>query len=193
MIPPNLYIVAGPNGAGKTTFAKEFLPNYANCLDFVNADLIAEGISPFSPERGAIRAGRLMLDQIRLLADRNRDFGFETTLAGKSHARLLAKLKNKGYRIHLYFLWVGNVDIALERIADRVRRGGHNVPEKIVRRRFNRGLPNLFGLYRPLLDFWVIFDNSTDEPVMIAYEEDGHLEIIEPDLFSNLSVDMVGS
>lgn len=191
-MPPNLYIVAGPNGAGKTTFAREFLPNYANCLEFVNADLIAEGISPFSPEQAAIRAGRLMLEQIHLLADQSRDFGFETTLAGKSYVRLLADLKNKGYRIHLYFLWVDNVDIALERIADRVLRGGHNVPEEIVHRRFNRALPNLFNLYRPLLDFWVIFDNSTDDPVMIAYEEDGHLEIIGPEIFSKLSADMVG-
>lgn len=185
---PNLYIVAGPNGAGKTTFAKEFLPNYVKCLEFVNADLIAEGISPFFPEQAAIRAGRLMLEQIHLLADKNRDFGFETTLAGKSYVRLLNNLKSKGYRIHLYFLWIDNVDIALERIADRVRRGGHNVPEEIVRRRFNRGLPNLFNLYRPLLDFWAIFDNSTDSPFMIAYEEAGDLEIIDPALFSKLFV-----
>lgn len=185
---PNLYIVAGPNGAGKTTFAKEFLPNYVKCLEFVNADLIAEGISPFFPEQAAIRAGRMMLEQIHLLADKNRDFGFETTLAGKSYVRLLNNLKSKGYRIHLYFLWIDNVDIALERIADRVRRGGHNVPEEIVRRRFNRGLPNLFNLYRPLLDFWAIFDNSTDSPFMIAYEEAGDLEIIDPALFSKLFV-----
>jgi predicted ABC-type ATPase len=176
---PNLYIVAGPNGAGKTTFAKEFLPNYAECLEFVNADLIASGLSPFSPERAAIRAGRLMLKRIHFLADRGTDFGFETTLSGK------------GYRIYLYFLWVDNVDIALGRVADRVRRGGHNVPEKIVRRRFKRGLPNLFNLYRPLLDLWAIFDNSTDHPVMIACEEDRDLEIIDSVLFSKLSKDMV--
>ena len=188
---PNVYIVAGPNGAGKTTFAREFLPNYVKCLEFVNADLIAEGISPFSSEQAAIRAGRLMIEQIHLLADRSSDFGFETTLAGKSYVRLLADLKSKDYRIYLYFLWIDNVDIALERIADRVRRGGHNVPEKIVRRRFNRGLSNLFNIYRPLLDFWVIFDNSKDDPVMIAYEEAGDLELIDPALFSKLSANMV--
>lgn len=188
---PNLYIVAGPNGAGKTTFAREFLPNYANCLEFVNADLIAEGISPFSPEQAAVRAGRLMLEQIHLLAGKNRDFGFETTLAGKSYVRLLRNLESQGYRIHLYFLWIDNVDIALERIAERVRRGGHNVPEEIVRRRFDRGLPNLFYLYRPLLDFWVIFDNSTDNPAAIAYEEAGELQIIDHALFSKLSANLV--
>ena len=187
----NLYIVAGPNGAGKTTFAREFLPNYVKCLEFVNADLIASGLSPFLPERAAIKAGRLMLKQIHFLADRGTDFGFETTLSGKGYVRLLKDLKSRGYRIYLYFLWVDNIDIALERVADRVRRGGHNVPEKIVRRRFNRGLPNLFNLYRPLLDLWAIFDNSTDHTVMIACEEDGDLEIIDSVLFSKLSKDMV--
>jgi len=187
----SLYIVAGPNGAGKTTFAREFLPNYVKCLEFVNADLIASGLSPFLPERVAIKAGRLMLKQIHYLADRETDFGFETTLSGKGYIRLLKDLKSRGYRIYLYFLWVDNVDIALERVADRVRRGGHNVPEKIVRRRFNRGLPNLFNLYRPLLDLWAIFDNSTDHPVMIACEEDGDLEIIDSVRFSKLSKDMV--
>jgi len=187
----SLYIVAGPNGAGKTTFAREFLPNYVKCLEFVNADLIASGLSPFLPERAAIKAGRLMLKQIHYLSDRGTDFGFETTLSGKGYIRLLKDLKSRGYRIYLYFLWVDNVDIALERVADRVRRGGHNVPEKIVRRRFNRGLPNLFNLYRPLLDLWAIFDNSTDHPVMIACEEDGDLEIIDSVRFSKLSKDMV--
>jgi len=188
---PNLYIVAGPNGAGKTTFAREFLPNYVECLEFVNADLIAGGLSPFYPERAAIRAGRLMLEQIRLLASQDRDFGFETTLSGKSYLRLLTNLKAQGYRIHLYFLWFKNVDIAIERIADRVRRGGHSVPQDVVRRRFHRGLPNLFNLYRPLLDFWIIFDNSTETPSIIAYEELGRQEIIAPDLFAKLSENMV--
>ena len=118
------------------------------------------------------------------------DFGFETTLSGKGYLRLLKDLKSMGYRIHLYFLWVNNVDIALGRVADRVQRGGHNVPEKIVRRRFSRGLPNLFNFYRQILDLWAIFDNSTDHPVMVACEEDGDLEIIDPVLFSKLSKDM---
>ena len=143
---PNLYIVAGPNGAGKTTFAREFLPNHAECLEFVNADLIAGGLSPFYPEKVAIRAGRLMLAQIHLLASQNRNFGFETTLAGKSYVRFLTNIKAQGYRIHLYFLWVKNVDIAIERTADRVRRGGHSISEDVVRRRFSRGIPNFFNL-----------------------------------------------
>jgi predicted ABC-type ATPase len=136
---PKLYIISGPNGAGKTTFAKEFLPDYVDCLEFVNADLIASGLSPFSPESAAIRAGRLMLERIHLLANRRIDFGFETTLSGKGYLRLLRGLKDRGYRISLFFLWVNNIEIALARIADRVRRGGHNVPEEIVRSRFHRG------------------------------------------------------
>ena len=185
-----LYIVAGPNGAGKTTFAREFLPNYAECLEFVNADFIASGISPFSPERAAFRAGRLMLEQIHLLADRRTDFGFETTLSGKGYVRLLKDLRGRGYRIHLFFLWVRSIDIALERIAERVAQGGHNVPEEIVRRRFNRGLPNFFNLYRPLLDFWAFFDNSTDFPRMIAFGKSGELQIIDSDVFSMIADDM---
>jgi predicted ABC-type ATPase len=189
----SLYIIAGPNGAGKTIFAKEFLPNYVECSEFVNADLIASGLSPFLPERAAIKASRLMLERIHFLADHGTDFGFETTLSGKSYVRLLKDLKSRGYRIHLYFLWVDNVDIALGRVADRVQRGGHNVPEEIVRRRFNRGLPNLFNLYRPILDFWAIFDNSTHHPVKVACEEDGHLEVFDSVLFSKLSENMVRS
>jgi predicted ABC-type ATPase len=184
---PSLYIIAGPNGAGKTTFARQFLPHYAECLEFVNADLIANGLSPFVPERAAIRAGRLMLQQIHLLADRGRDFGFETTLSSKTYVRLLHDLRDRGYRIHLFFLWIPNIDIALERIADRVRRGGHNMPEDVVRRRFQKGLPNLFQLYRPLLDSWVIFDNSSDTPNMIAFEKLGQLQIVDSDLFAKLS------
>jgi predicted ABC-type ATPase len=183
----SLYIVAGPNGAGKTTFAREFLPNYVDCLEFVNADLIASGLSPFSPESAAIRAGRLMLERIHLLANRKTDFGFETTLSGKGYVRLLRGLKDRGYRISLFFLWVNDIEIALARIADRVRRGGHNVPEGIVRRRFHRGLTNFFRLYRPLVDFWAIIDNSTSVPNMVAFEKNGILKIVDKYLFSVLS------
>lgn len=187
---PSLYIVAGPNGAGKTTFAREFLPNYVECLEFVNADLIAGGLSPFYPEKAAIRAGRLMLEQIHLLVDRGRDFGFETTLAGKGYVRLLKELKERGYRINLFFLWVRSIDIALERIAERVAQGGHNVPENVVRRRFYRGLPNFLQIYRPLMDFWALFDNSTDSPSMIAFERSGKLQIIDRNAFSIIADDM---
>ena len=183
---PNLYIIAGPNGAGKTTFARKFLPDYAKCLEFVNVDLIANGISPFDPERAALRAGRIMLEQIHSLAQRRLDFGFETTLSGKAYIKLLQKMKKGGYLIHLFFLWINDVELALERIRLRVRNGGHAIPEATVRRRFGRSLANFLLVYKPLADSWTIFDNSGDVPKMVAFEESGKIEILDPDLFNNL-------
>ena len=183
---PNLYIIAGPNGAGKTTFARKFLPQYAECLEFVNADLIAGGLSPFAPERAAILGGRLMLEQIHSLAERGLDFGFETTLSGKTYVKLLQDMRKRVYLIHIFFLWITNVKLALERIELRIRNGGHHIPESIVRRRFDRSLPNFLHFYKPLADSWAIFDNSGDAPKMIAFEESGKLEILDPDLFDIL-------
>jgi predicted ABC-type ATPase len=169
---PQLYIIAGPNGAGKTTFASEFLPHDVSCFEFVNADLIAKGLSPFQPEKAAIRAGRLMLEQIQHCAKLRRDFAFETTLSGKNYVPLLKQLKSADYHISLFFLWMPDVRISLQRIADRVRSGGHNVPADIVKRRFARGVRNFFAVYQPLVDFWALFDNSGKMPVLIACEEE---------------------
>ena len=178
--------MAGPNGAGKTTFARKFLPQYVECLEFVNADFIAGGLSPFAPERAAIHAGRLMLEQIHSLAERGVDFGFETTLSGKTYVKLLQGMKKGGYLVHIFFLWITNVELALERIKLRVRNGGHAIPEAIVRRRFGRSLPNFLRVYKPLADSWTIFDNSGDVPKMTAFEESGKIEILDPDLFNIL-------
>lgn len=125
---PSVYVVAGPNGAGKTTFAREFLPSYADCRNFVNADLIAGGISPFSPESAAFRAGRMLVDEIDRLATRNADFGFESTLSGKTHLRLIRRLKSQGYGIHIFFLWPMRLEVSLSRIKERVIHGGHDEP-----------------------------------------------------------------
>ncbi len=156
------------------------------CLEFVNADLIATGLSPFVPERAAIHAGRLMLEQIHSLAERGLDFGFETTLSGKTYVKLLQEMKKGGYLTHIFFLWISNVKLALERIQLRIQNGGHRVPEVIVRRRFSRSLPNFLRFYKPLADSWTIFDNSGDVPKMIAFEESGKIEILDPDLFGIL-------
>ncbi|MFL6200986.1 MAG: zeta toxin family protein [Thermoanaerobaculia bacterium] len=166
---PNVYIVAGPNGAGKSTFARLFLPEYADCREFVNADLIAAGLSPFHPEGLAIQAGRLMLERVETLARRRVDFGFETTLAGRGYTSLLRRLKDSGYRIHVFFLWLPSVEMALARVRDRVLAGGHSVPEEVVRRRFARGLANLFRVYAPLVDSWLIFENSGESPNLISF------------------------
>lgn len=182
----NVYIIAGPNGSGKTTFANEFLPEYAKCPNFVNADLIAQGLSPFSPRAAAIKAGRLVLEQIRSLAGKNVDFAFETTLSGKSYARLLTILKDKGYAINLFFLWIPNVEFALGRIKDRVAGGGHDVPAVDVKRRFNRGIYNFFKYYKPLSDTWLLFNNADAIPRLIAKEKDGKTDVIDKEMYEKI-------
>jgi predicted ABC-type ATPase len=176
---PNVYIIAGPNGVGKTTFAREFLPNYADCRNFVNADLIAQGIAPFSPETAAVRAGRLMLREIHRLVEDRADFGFETTLSGRGYLRSIRRLKSAGYKVHFLFLWVPSVDLAISRVRRRVLEGGHNVPESDVRRRFDRSIENFLVRYRQLANSWILFDNSDDTPTVIAFKKHNRVRIIK--------------
>lgn len=183
---PQLHIIAGPNGAGKTTFARNYLPRYAGCLHFVNADLIAAGLSPFAPEAAAVTAGRLVLQQIRSLASRRLDFAFETTLSGRSYRSMLQDFKERGYSICLYFLWLPTVQVALGRVADRVRQGGHAVAEEDVRRRYRRGIQNFLHVYRPLADSWILIDNSGPSPQIIAIERAGALSIINQGTFHHI-------
>jgi predicted ABC-type ATPase len=157
---PVCLIVAGPNGAGKTTFAREYLPREAGILHFVNADLIAAGLSPLKPEWAALAAGRLLLAELDRLADAQVDFAFESTLSGLTYAARLKKWKASGYRVEMVFLKLASVRLALRRIADRVRQGGHSVPAADVRRRFDRGWRNFQTIYRPLADAWAVYDNS---------------------------------
>jgi len=181
-----LYIIAGPNGAGKTTFAREFLPNYADCNNFVNADLIAQGMAPFSPETAALRAGRAMLGEIRSFAKRRVSFAFETTLSGRSYLTLLRRLAAEGYEIHFFFLWLKSVDLALSRVKERVSRGGHDVPEPVIRRRFDRSMQNFLLHYRPLAKVWTLFDNSGKTPKVIALERDNAIRIIDKRTYTAL-------
>jgi predicted ABC-type ATPase len=187
MSAPKLYVIAGPNGSGKTTFVFRFLPYYADCSNFVNADLIASGLSPFSPEVAAIKAGKLMLDEIDAFKKQRVDFAFETTLAGKTYVPLLKEMRTNGYEVQIYYLWLRSVDLALERVANRVAAGGHDVPAETVRRRFERGLHNLFHLYHDLVDSWILFDNSGDTPRAIANEEAGVLTITDATLFEEIA------
>jgi predicted ABC-type ATPase len=165
--PKRIVIVAGPNGAGKTTFAREFLPQEADCPTFVNADLIADGLSPFDPARVAIRSGRIMLQLIREHAERGETFAFETTLAGRNYARSIGRWRAAGYRVTLVFLSLPSPEMALSRVAERVLQGGHGVPEDVVRRRFIAGRENFETLYKPLVDEWLHYDNSGPEPVLL--------------------------
>ncbi|MBI5881747.1 MAG: zeta toxin family protein [Elusimicrobia bacterium] len=183
---PCLYVIAGPNGSGKTTFARRFLPYYARCQEFVNADLIAAGISPFHPETAAIQAGRLMLSRIHRLAKQHADFAFETTLSGRSNAGFFRKLRLSGYRIHLFYLWIPSVQLALKRIAERVKAGGHDIPRTVVARRFGKSIRNLFGAYWPLADSISLIDNSGHVPRLIAFKLGGVLQMLDPGLFQKL-------
>ena len=180
----SVYIIAGPNGSGKTTFAKMFLPDYVKCPNFVNADLIAQGLAPFDPSRFAIKAGKLVLQQIQEYSEQGVDFAFETTLSGRSYANLFSELRNKGYTLHIFFLWIPDPELAIARIKDRVAEGGHSVPDQDVRRRFVRSLHNFFKLYEPMVDSWILFDNSKEKPVSIAESKSGRREIIEKKLFA---------
>ncbi len=183
---PECYIIAGSNGAGKTTFAKEFLPRYAHCVNFINPDLIAGGLSPFAPERAMARAGRLVLESIANRIAAQEDFAFETTLSGRTYLKQVQALRASGYGVHMFYLWIPSAAMALERIRDRVESGGHNVPEAAVRRRYARTLHNLFRLYRPHLDTLHVFDNSTEEPRLIFHDDHGAVIVLDQTLYKRL-------
>ena len=163
-----ILIIAGPNGAGKTIFAHEFLPNEANCPVFVNADLIAAGLSPFQLETAAVRAGRIMLERIAEHARRGISFAFETTLSGRGYARFIPQWQNSGYIVKLFFLQLPNSEMAIARVRQMVRGGGHSVPKDVVHRRFYAGLKNLHNVYKPLVSEWTVFDNSGSEPILLV-------------------------
>lgn len=167
---PKAILIAGPNGAGKTTFARSFLPQEAQCLHFLNADLIAAGLSPFAPEAAAFKAGRLMLQEMAECVNRRTSFAFETTLAGLAYLRHIEAWRRQGYRVDLYFLSLPSVELAITRVAERVRQGGHNIPEQVIRRRFDAGLANFENHYRAVVDGWILYDNSGDMPVMLEWE-----------------------
>ena len=164
----NLYIIAGCNGAGKTTASFTILPEILNCKEFVNADEIAKGLSPFQPEKVAFEAGRIMLNRIKELLNENENFAFETTLATKSYKSKVIEAQKKGYNVTLLFFWLQNVDLAIERVKTRVLEGGHNIPEDIIERRYYKGINNLFEIYLPIVDQVLLFDNSEGKHNLIA-------------------------
>jgi predicted ABC-type ATPase len=164
----NLYIIAGCNGAGKTTASFTVLPDMLNCDEFINADEIARGVSPLNPDKAAIEAGKFMLAKIDKLIISKIDFAFETTLATKSYANKINIAKQKGYQVTLVFFWLDSVDLAIERVATRILEGGHGIPNSVIIRRYYSGLKNLFDIYIPICDYWMIFNNSKSPSELIA-------------------------
>jgi predicted ABC-type ATPase len=165
---PSVVILAGPNGAGKSTAAPALLQGVLAVNEFVNADVIARGLSAFDPDAVAVAAGRVMLARMRELAAHRNSFAFETTLASRTLAPWLRELRVSGYEIHLVFLWLSSADLAIARVADRVRNGGHNIPDDVVRRRYAAGIHNLFVLYQPVTTSWVVYNSSGPQPVLVA-------------------------
>lgn len=184
---PNVFIIAGPNGTGKTTSAPALLNHTLKIDHFVNADAIAAGLSAFAPEKVAMQAGRAMLTRMHYLATENENFAFETTLASRSFAPWINSLKQAGYCFHLTFLMLHSADLAVFRVAERVKMGGHSVPEDVIRRRYDAGLKNFFNLYAPMADSWSICDNSVmGYLVEIASKLDQQLYIADPIIWQKL-------
>jgi predicted ABC-type ATPase len=166
-----IIIIAGPNGAGKTTFARSFLPEEAQCTRFINADLIAAGLSPFAPEAETLKAGRLMLEEIAGCVRRGESFAFETTLAGLSYLGRIRQWRAQGYHVSLFFLCLPDAETAIVRVAERVRQGGHDIPAEVIRRRFSAGLHNLENTYKSAVDTWAKYDNVGERPTLLEWGE----------------------
>lgn len=168
---PRALIISGPNGSGKTTFAREFLLSEAACPIFINADLIAEGLSPLQPQAGIPKAMRLMAEQLHESVAARQDFAIESTLAGRTYVSLIREWHAVGYRVKIIYLWLDCVDLAIERVRLRVASGGHDVPEDVIRRRFDRGWANFNGLYRPVADAWQVYNCSGPAPELLEEGE----------------------
>ena len=182
---PKVIVIAGPNGAGKTTLAPFLIRDEYGLIEYVNADTIALGLAAFNPESVAFEAGRVMLKRLHALAGQGTDFAFETTLATRSYASWIRTLRQKNYEFHLIYLWLRTVELAIERVHERVRGGGHSVPDAVVRRRYAKGIRNFFDLYQGLADTWGIYDNSSSgNPARIAIKnKDSPAEILREDLW----------
>jgi predicted ABC-type ATPase len=181
-----LYIISGCNGAGKTTASVTILPEILDCKEFVNADEIARGLSPFNPESVAIQAGRLMLERIEYLLDQNESFAIETTLSTKSYQKLVAKAHEKGFYVQLLYFWLPSPEFATARVAQRVKEGGHNIPNDVIFRRYFAGIKNLFEIYMPIVDYWMIIDNAENPRKIVAENDEGGLTIYNQLTFNTI-------
>ena len=184
---PRVIVLGGPNGAGKTSSSRTLLAETLGIMAFVNADVIAQGLSGFAPESVAWEASRIMLERLHVLAERREDFALETTLAARSYYSWLKNLRETGYRLHLCYFWLASADLAVARVAARIQSGGHTIPEPTIRTRYHRSLSNLFSLYLPLADSWSIYDNTGEGlPTVVARGHDGHAEILNPQTWTRI-------
>jgi len=183
---PTLYIIAGPNGVGKTTFADRYLPDEAKQLEFVNADSIARGLSPYDPDSVGIEAARIALKRIRELISHRIGFTWETTMSGKTAVVWLRQARDAGYVLKAYFLWVRNPETTIRRIRQRVVEGGHNITEDVSRRRFFKTIQNFFTIYRPVMTSWKLFQNELPGPRLLAVEKCGRLVVRDPLQFAQM-------
>jgi predicted ABC-type ATPase len=181
-----LLIIAGPNGAGKTTFVNRYLPEATTIREFVNADLIAKGISPFDPERAGLEAGRIEMSRIEQFLNERRSFAVETTLSGKGAVRWMTKARASGYLVKLFYIYLSSPELSIQRIADRVRKGGHNIPSHVARRRFGRSIRNFYDLYVQVADDIQLFDNSSNEFLAIAHATGGEWIVVDPVLMKHV-------
>ena len=181
-----LYVIAGCNGAGKTTASYTILPEILDCDEFVNADEIAKGLSPFRPEKAGIQAGRLMLQRIKSLITKEQDFAFETTLATKSYKNFVADAQANGYSVTLIFFYLSSQDLAVKRVETRVKEGGHDIPENVIRRRYENGLKNFFNIYSSIVDEWMFIENSGEPYQLIAQKTKSEVKIYIDQIWSEL-------
>ena len=189
---PNLYIIAGPNGAGKTTASYNLLPGVLHCTNFVNADEIAHGLSPFAPETVPVQAGRIMLERIEELLPQGVDFAIETTLATRSYVQLVRRAQALGYKVHLIFFFLENEEQAIQRVAQRVSNGGHDLPEDEIRRRFKRGIYNLIHLYMPICDSVLVYNNAHGDAILVSEQETANSDILvyEQEMWNQLMLNI---
>jgi predicted ABC-type ATPase len=176
---PTCYVIAGPNGAGKTTFALRYLPEITGCRNFINADLIADGLSPLNPSRVQLEAGKLLLREIHAHVEKNEDFAFETTLSGRSYLRLLKELRSKGWKIILIYLWIPSAEFSRQRVRQRVEAGGHNIPDEAIDRRYSRTVSNFLNLFAPLCDEVLCYDNSNPRPIVVFEQKGQERSVID--------------
>jgi predicted ABC-type ATPase len=189
-MPKTIYIISGCNGAGKTTASFTILPELLGCKEFINADEIAKGLSPFQPEKVAFEAGRIMLKRIDELLELEENFAFETTLASKIYKRKIEEAKTKGFKITLLFFWLSSIELAKERVKTRVNEGGHNIDDVVIERRYKNGIRNLFKLYLPIVDEAYIYDNSKGIPEILATKLIGaDINILNDKLFGKIIIE----